>query len=112
MIDLLKKKKNEPTDIQLVSRASAWLGISEFEFFADAWQAWYDEKPSGKRLEPYFVNFLKHGAVPFWLRNYARGILDRDDLRAMERKRLLIGALTYYLPLTVFFAIIIWSFYL
>ena len=105
------KKKNKPTDIQLVLKASAWLGISEFEIFSHAWQAWYDEKPPEKRLEPYFINFLEHGSVPFWLRNYVRGILDSEDLRALEKKQLLFGALTYYLPLAIFFVIIIWAFY-
>ena len=108
---MLKKEKNNPTDVQLVFKASSWLGISEFEIFADAWQAWFDERPHEKRLEPYFINFLEHGAVPFWLRNYARHILNRKDLLAKEKRRLLIGALTYYLPLAVFFALIVWSFY-
>jgi hypothetical protein len=48
-------KKNEPTDIQLVYKASSWLGISEFQIFSDAWQAWYNEKPSEKRMESYFI---------------------------------------------------------
>ncbi len=104
-------KKNKPTDIQLVYKASAWLGISEFQIFSDAWQAWYNEKPSDKRLEPYFVNFLQQDSIPFWVRNHVRFILNREDLIEKERKRLIIGALTYYVPLVIFFLVILWAFF-
>ena len=103
--------KNKPTDIQLVYKASAWLGISEFQIFFDAWQAWYNEKPSEKRIEPYYMNFLEQDAIPFWVRNYVRFILNRNDLIKKEKRRLIIGALTYYLPLLIFFAVIMWAFY-
>ena len=104
-------KKSEPTDIQLVYKASSWLGISEFQIFFDAWQAWYNEKPSEKRIEPYYMNFLEQAAIPFWVRNYVRFILNRNDLIKKEKRRLIIGALTYYLPLLIFFAVIMWAFY-
>jgi hypothetical protein len=104
-------KKSEPTDIQLVYKASAWLGISEFQIFFDAWQAWYNKKPSEKRIEPYFVDFLERNVIPFWVRNYVRFILNRNDLIKKEKRRLIIGALTYYLPLLIFFMIILWAFY-
>ncbi len=104
-------KKNKPSDIQLVYKASAWLGISEFQMFSDAWQAWYNEKPSDRRLEPYFASFLNQESIPFWVRNYVRAILSREDLIEKERKRLFIGALTYYVPLVIFFLIIVWAFY-
>lgn len=103
------KKSSKPSDIQQVYKASAWLGISEFQVFCDAWQAWYDEKPSEKRIEPYFVDFLGHDAVPFWVRNYVRVIINRKDLVAKEKKRLVIGALTYYIPLLLFFILIMWA---
>jgi len=99
-------KKNKPTDFQLVYKASAWLGVSEFQVFCDAWQSWYDEKPSEKRIEPYFVSFLGQQSVPFWVRNYVRVILNRHDLLEKEKKRLVIGALTYYVPLLIFFILI------
>lgn len=111
MEDHFLKARNSPTDSQLVHKASAWLEISEFQIFVEAWQEWYNEKPSERRLEPYFISFLEDGSVPFWLRNYVRLILDRKDLLARERKRILIGALTYYLPLVIFFIIIMWAFY-
>ena len=97
------------TDFHLVHKASAWLGISEFQLFSEAWQAWYSEKPSDKRLEPYFANYLVGHSVPFWVRNYVRSIISREDLIARERKRLVIGALTYYLPLIIFLVIILWA---
>jgi hypothetical protein len=102
-------KKNTPTDVQLVHKASALLGVSEFQVFFDAWQAWYNDIPSEKRIEPYFIDFLGKDAVPFWVRNYARFILSRKDLLAEEKKRLILGAWTYYLPLLFFFILIMWT---
>lgn len=105
-------KKNEPTDTELVYIASAWLGISEFQIFSDAWQAWYNEKPSEKRIEVYFVNFLgQDHAIPFWVRNYVRFIFNRKDLIAKEKRRVIIGTLTYYVPLLIFFVIIMWAYF-
>jgi hypothetical protein len=102
-------KKYIPTDVQLVHKASALLGVSEFQVFFDAWQAWYHEKPSEKRIETYFVDFIEHNAIPFWVRNYVRFILNRKDLVAREKKRLIFGTLTYYLPLLFFFMLIMWA---
>jgi hypothetical protein len=104
-------KKNEPTDIQLVYKASSWLGISEFQIFSDAWWEWYNEKPSEKRIESHYINFLEQGSIPFWVRNYVRSILDRRDLIDKEKKRLVIGIITYYIPLLIFLMIIMWAFY-
>ena len=104
-------KKNEPTDTQLVYIASAWLGISEFQIFSDAWQAWYNEKPSEKRIEVYFINFLGQDAIPFWVRNYVRFILNRKDLIEKEKRRVIIGTLTYYIPLLIFFVVIMWAYF-
>ena len=98
--------KSEPTDMQKVHKASAWLGVSEFQVFCDAWEEWYNETPSEKRIELYFADFLRQDAVPFWVRNYVRNVLDRKDLLAKEHKQLLIGALTYYIPLLIFFFLI------
>ena len=104
-------KKNERTDIQLVFQASAWLGISEFQIFSDAWLAWYNEKPSEKTIEPYFINFLEQGVIPFWVRNYVRFTLNRKDLLQKEKRRLIIGIFTYYVPLLIFFTVIMWAYY-
>ena len=101
--------KNKPTDCQQVFKASAWLGVSEFQVFCNAWQDWYNEKPTEKRIEPYFVNFLGQDIVPFWVRNYVRIILNRKDLQNNERRRLTIGALTYYIPLLIFLILIMYA---
>jgi hypothetical protein len=98
--------KDKPTDVQQVHKAAVWLGVGEFQLFCDAWHAWYNEKPSEKRIEPHFVNFLGRDVVPFWVRNYVRNILDSNDLLAKEKKRLAVGVLTYYIPLLLFFILI------
>jgi hypothetical protein len=106
---ILLFNRSKPTDSQQVYKASAWLGVSEFQVFCNAWQDWYNEKPSEKRIEPYFVNFLGQDSVPFWVRNYVRIILDRKDLRDNEKKRLAIGVLTYFVPLIIFFILIMYA---
>ena len=97
--------------MQLVHKASALLGISEFQIFSDAWMTWYNEKPSEKSIESYFIDFLENGAIPFWVRNHARFIVNRKDLVAKEKRRLVMGVLTYYLPLLAFFILIMWALY-
>jgi len=100
-------RKEKPTDVQQVHKAAVWLGTGEFRIFCDAWEAWYNEKPSEKRIEQHFIDFLGRDVVPFWVRNYVRNILERKDLQATEKKRLTVGALTYYVPLLIFFFLII-----
>ncbi len=98
----------ELTDDQLLYKAASLLGVSEFQLFADAWQAWYDEKPSEKRIEPYFVEFLAHSLVPFWVRSHVRKILSNRELLDRESRRLLTGTITYYGPLLAFFIFFMW----
>ena len=101
-------RKSKPTDFQQVHKASAWVGESEFRIFWHAWKAWYNEEPSEKRIETYFADFLREDRVPFWVRNYVRIILSRKDLLAKEKKRLLIGAFTFYVPLLIFFILLMY----
>ena len=100
-------KRDRPTDIQQVYKAAIWLGVGEFQIFCDAWQEWYHDKPAEHRIEPYFVNFLGQDEVPFWVRNYVRRVLNRKDLLAQEKKRLTVGTLTYYIPLLIFFILVV-----
>ena len=99
----------KPTDVQQVFTASAWLGVSEFQVFCDAWREWYNEEPSENRIEPFFIEFLGRDAVPFWVRSYVRSVLNRKDLLKKERKRVIIGRLTYYIPLLIFFILLMWA---
>ena len=98
----------ELTDDQLLHKVASLLGVSEFQLFSDAWQAWYDEKPSEKKIEPYFLEFLDQSLIPFWVRNYVRDIMSRTDLLEKERNLLVRGAITYYGPLLAFFVFFMW----
>lgn len=101
--------EKKATDSQKVQLASAWLGISEFQVFCDAWQAWYNENPQEKRIEPIFIRFLGEDSVPFWVRNYVRVVLNRKDLQEKEKKRQTVSILTYYVPLLFFFILLMWA---
>jgi hypothetical protein len=98
----------ELTDDQLLHKTASLLGVSEFQLFADAYQAWYDEKPSEKRIESYFIQFLDHSLIPFWVRNYVRNIMSKKELLDREKKLLLRGTITYYGPLLVLFVFLMW----
>ena len=98
----------ELTDDQLLYKVAALLGVSEFQLFSDAWQAWYDEKPSEKRIEPYFIEFIDNSLMPFWVRNYVRNIISTKELLERERKLLIRGAITYYGPLLALFVFLMW----
>jgi hypothetical protein len=98
----------EMTDQQLLHKAASLLGVSEFQLFTDAWQAWFDEIPSEKRIEPYFIQFLDQSLIPFWVRNYVREITSRKELLDREKKLLVTGTITYYGPLLALFIFLIW----
>jgi hypothetical protein len=101
-------QQKEQTDDQLLYKASSLLGISELQLFSDAWQAWYDEEPTEKRIEPYLIEFIDHNLVPFWVRNHVRKILSNKELLAREKKLLITGTITYYGPLIILFVLLIW----
>ena len=44
----MNSSSKELTDDQILHKVAALLGVSEFQLFSDAWQAWYDENPSCK----------------------------------------------------------------
>ena len=105
MINVLETKK-DPADTDCVVSAANNLEVSEFRIFKDAFTAWYGREATDHQIKPVFIQYLIEDKVPFWVRNYVRVILNRMDLIEKERKRWTIGALTYYIPLLIFFILI------
>ena len=64
---------------RLVARASRASGVSEYDLFHLAYQAWYGGEPEQQRLEKIFVHYLFSGRVPVWVKDFAqRACADTD----------------------------------
>lgn len=91
--------EREVERIRLVARARE---ASEYDVFADAWNAWHGAPPPRARIEADFDAYMRDDAVPGYVRHYVRTWLDahpevlerqRADARAVQRARRL--ALTF-----------------
>lgn len=67
-----------PADVVAVLDASAALEITEFRLFELAWRDWFGGNPDETRLEGYFAAYMFADRVPYWVRNFARRILELD----------------------------------
>lgn len=65
-------------DVVVVLDASAALEITEFRLFELAWRDWFGRHPDERRLERCFAAYMFADRVPFWVRSFARRILDLD----------------------------------
>lgn len=72
---------NLPIDTRLVLDAATALDITEFQLFELAYADWFGDEPDVYRVEPTFVNYMFHGEIPAWVRQYARKTLMNQDAR-------------------------------
>lgn len=63
-------------DLQTLLEAVALLDISEFRLFELAYQKWYGRAAPAEQLEEEFAHYMFGDEVPFWVRHYARDVLD------------------------------------
>lgn len=73
-----------PEDVAMMQRAVKAAGVSEYDFFRAAWQAWNAAPPDEKQLERLFVGYLFHQSVPGFARHFARRVLDADSDGAID----------------------------
>ena len=66
-------------DVQAVLWSAEILDKSEFDVFEMAYRAWYREMPDINRLERIFADYMFAEAVPFWVRQFTRAILEQHD---------------------------------
>lgn len=57
---------------RLIADAARATGVSEYELFQLAYQAWYRNDPEQQRLEKIFVAYLFSGRVPVWVQDFAQ----------------------------------------
>lgn len=57
---------------RLIDGAARAIGVSEYELFQLAYQAWYRSDPEQQRLEKIFVAYLFSGRVPVWVQDFAQ----------------------------------------
>jgi|GEM_PF-5571202 len=62
-------------DCETVVRAAQLLDISEYELFLRAYGCWYPDTPDEWRIDELFAAFMFDNAVPFWVRDFARKVL-------------------------------------
>lgn len=66
------------SDAELVTEAAAALDTSEIEIFRRAWTHWHGGAADEARIEPRFIIYMFGGGAPFWVRDYARQVVDEN----------------------------------
>ena len=70
--------RHVPPDVLSVLDASAALEVTEFRLFELAWREWFGKRPDETRMEHYFAAYMFADRVPYWVRSFARKILELD----------------------------------
>ena len=65
-------------DVQATLDAAAQLGIAEFRMFHIAYRQWYGCEADEKTIERYFIQYMFHDTVPFWVRHFSQRVRDLD----------------------------------
>ena len=68
-------------DAQQALTATALLDITEFQLFQLAWQRWYGEPVSEKKIERWFIPYMFDGIVPIWVRQFAQPPVTRGTAK-------------------------------
>lgn len=70
-----------PADATAIAMASRALHVNEFELFRVAYRRWHGEDIADAALERAFGAYLKSAAVPSWVRQMTRDVIDaaRED---------------------------------
>jgi len=69
-----------PLDQRDILAASATLEVTEYRLFELAYTRWFGESPTGDKIENFFVAYMFQQVVPFWVRQYCRDVLEKDEL--------------------------------
>ena len=74
-------------DLRLVRDAAVLLRLCEFDVFHASWRNWFGQSPDEKVLDRFFVDYLFHQRVPFWVRHFAKRVIrDAEDGRIDRRE--------------------------
>lgn len=65
------------TDIDRVLEAAALLDIAEVQLFRQAYRHWFGRHIDEVRLDRVFCAYMFVGAVPYWVRDYSRQVLEQ-----------------------------------
>ena len=98
----------DPITQRTVGYVANLLEVGDFEFFRLAWREWHDEDPDPDVVEADFGRYIDHGEVPYYVAQYTRRILDDTDLMERERKAYIRSRFVYYIPLLIFFTLIMY----
>lgn len=68
----------QSSDAELVTEAAAALDTSEIEIFRRAWTHWHGGAADETRIEPRFLVYMFGGRAPYWVRDYARHVVNEN----------------------------------
>ncbi len=107
--------RNTLTDAAAVRASAALLDVSEYQIFRMGWRAWFGTPPGAGNtvLDRCFSRYMQGGAVPLWVRRFARSVLSGEPVPGCFRphrrpanlvRGLCAGAVTAVTVSVVFFA--------
>lgn len=69
-----------------VLTASSALEITEFRLFELAYERWFGEPPMAEKLESIYTRYMFRANAPFWVRQYCREVMARENSGALDPK--------------------------
>ncbi len=81
----MARMMRESDNIEDVLCTASLLEITEFQVFAQAYEAWYNDTPSERHLERYFGPYMFEEKTPVWVQQFTRRVLTEraDEVRAI-----------------------------
>jgi hypothetical protein len=73
-----------PQDARDVLAASAILQITEFRLFELAYLHWFGTSVCESHIERYYTGYMFASRAPFWVRQYCRDVLERNDENRLD----------------------------
>jgi hypothetical protein len=64
-------------EIEAVQFAAHFLEVSEYEVFQLGYNDWYGRRMTDKTMDYRFENYLEEDIVPFWVWNFAKGVIEK-----------------------------------
>jgi hypothetical protein len=62
-----------------LSRAAAFLDVSEYRVLEIAYPSWFGRQAESGTIEHAFDEYLERGVIPFWARFFIRSLMDRTE---------------------------------
>jgi hypothetical protein len=81
-----------PHELEQLDASARDLGISEYELFQRAFEAWHGRRADPESIDHTFGRYLKEGELPEWVRHFCRQYLDAHPDCMVRREALAVRA--------------------